>query len=176
MAVWAIWSSSRRPAVGQLNQTTANVTWRSRSDAIKAGDFLFEGQELVLDRGRVLATLASGARIVLEGPAVLRVVDRNRVHLTSGRIGATAPTQAIGFVVETPIGEFVDLGTEFNLDLKPDGTCRLFVFTGLVEVKPRTGERTSPPFQVAQTQAVSYDSKTDRAKLISLGDEVKLSL
>ncbi|HEX6960682.1 MAG TPA: FecR domain-containing protein [Lacipirellula sp.] len=125
-------------------------------------------------RGRALITLGSGARVVVEGPADLSIVDDNRLRLDKGRLGATVPTQAVGFTVDTPLGEFVDLGTEFTLDLTTATTCKLYVFTGLVEVRPQRGG--GRPFQVAQTQAVSYDSATDAAELIPIGDGEKLDL
>jgi len=172
----SIWNVSRSAAVGQLTQATADVKWQSTAAAHKAGALLHEGDELRLDRGRVLATLVSGARIILEGPARLRVEDENRVRLKFGRVGATVPPQAVGFTVETPVGEVVDLGTEFTLDLQREGDCRLYVFSGMVEMRPLEESEENPPFKIPQTAAVSYDPESGAATPIPCDAEAKLSL
>lgn len=171
-----MWTLSRPSVVGQLTQAAPGAVWQHRSQVLKAGEFLYEGQQLQLVRGRALMTLGSGARVVLEGPARLHIVDDNRVQLIAGRVGATVPTQAIGFTVETASGDFVDLGTEFTLDLQSDGKCRLFVFTGMVELRPKSPGRVSRPFQIPQTKAFAYDPATDVADPLPIGEGVKLAL
>jgi hypothetical protein len=170
------WSAVSPSVVGQLTQVTADAVWQHQSEVLKAGEFLHEGQRLHLVRGRALLTLGSGARVVVAAPARLHLVDDNRVGLTAGRVGATVPTQAIGFTVETASGDFVDLGTEFTVDLQSDGKCRLFVFTGMVEMRPKSPGRVSRPFQIPQTKAVTYDPVTDVADPLPIGEEVKLAL
>jgi ferric-dicitrate binding protein FerR (iron transport regulator) len=176
LAAWGIWIVTRPPVVGQLTQAAPGAVWQHQSEVLKAGEFLYRGQRLQLVRGRALLTLGSGARVVLEGPARLHIIDDNRVQLVSGRVGATVPTQAIGFTIETASGDFVDLGTEFTLEVQSDGKCRLFVFTGMVEVRPRNSGRSSRPFQIPQTKGVAYDAATDVADPIPIGDEVRLAL
>jgi ferric-dicitrate binding protein FerR (iron transport regulator) len=176
MMLWGAWSVLNASVVGQLTQATADAVWQHQSDALKAGEFLREGQRLQLVRGRALVTLGSGARIVVEGPATLSVVNDNRIRLEKGRLGATVPTQAIGFTVDTAFGEFVDLGTEFTLDLSRASTCELHVFTGMVEVRPQQDKTRGRQFQVAQTQAVSYNPATDVAEPITIDAAMKLEL
>jgi hypothetical protein len=176
LAASGVWMVTRPAVVGQLTQVAPGAVWQHQSEVLKAGEFLYEGQQLQLVRGRALMTLGSGARVVVEGPARLHIVDDNRIWLAAGLIGATVPTQAIGFTVETKSGEFVDLGTEFTLDLQSDGKCRLFVFTGMVEMRPKSPGRISRPFQVAQTQGVEYDPASDVAETIPIRDELRLGL
>jgi len=171
----AVWSLGRSQAVGQLTQATGDAAWENPSNALQAGAFLYSGQQLRLQKGRVLATLASGARIVLEGPARLRVDGGNQVRLEAGRIGAIVPPQAIGFTVETRSVRVVDLGTEFTLDLEPDGDCRLFVFSGLVEMQPAGDPQLNPPFKVPQTRGMSYDAATGVARIIPFEAGSRLS-
>ena len=173
---WGAWSVLNASVVGQLTQATTDAVWQHQSEVLKAGEFLREGQRLQLVRGRALVTLGSGARVVVEGPATLSIVNDNRICLEKGRLGATVPTQAIGFTIETAYAEFVDLGTEFALALTSSSQCELHVFTGMVEVRPQQGEKTSRPFQVAQTQAISYNSDTDVAKPITIEAAMKLEL
>jgi hypothetical protein len=173
-AALLFWQSRPPRTVAQL-QATAGARW-DRGVNRTAGTLLHEGEELRIHKGRVLATMVSGARVVVEGPAVLRLTGENSVELESGKLGAAVPPQATGFAVHTAVGEVVDLGTEFTLDLASPSTFNLYVFAGLVEVRPRGTAADNPPFQVPQTRAVSYDAATGEAKLIDYGPEHKLSL
>jgi hypothetical protein len=173
-AALLFWQSRPPRTVAQL-QATAQARW-DRGGSRTAGALLHEGEELRIRQGRVLATMVSGARVVVEGPAVLRLTGENSVRLESGKLGAAVPPEATGFAVHTAAGEVVDLGTEFTLDLSSPSTFNLYVFSGLVEVRPRGAAADNPPFQVPQTRAVSYDAATGEAKLITFGPEHKLSL
>ena len=173
-AALLFWQSRPPRTVAQL-QATAQARW-DRGGNRTAGTLLHEGEELRIRQGRVLATMVSGARVVVEGPAVLRLTGENSVRLESGKLGASVPPEATGFAVNTAAGEVVDLGTEFTLDLSSPSTFNLYVFSGLVEVRPRGAAADNPPFQVPQTRAVSYDAATGDAKLVDFGPEHKLSL
>jgi hypothetical protein len=169
------WTYSRPQTVAQLTQTASNASWDGNGQWAP-GTLLNEGQELRIRGGRIQVTMVSGARLVLEGPASLRFEGKNKVRLQSGRLGADVPPEATGFTVATALGEFVDLGTAFTLELDRQPSCKLFVFSGLVEVRPAGDAADNPPFQVPQTRAVSYDASTGEAELVEFSDEHRLSL
>jgi hypothetical protein len=173
-AALLFWQSRPARAVAQL-QATAAARWEAGLNRT-AGALLHEGEVLRIRGGRVMATMVSGARLVVEGPAVLRFTGENSIRLESGKLGAAVPPEATGFAVHTAVGEVVDLGTEFTLDFSSPSTFNLYVFSGLVEVRPRGAAADNPPFQVPQTRAVSYDAATGEANLIAYGPEHKLSL
>ena len=168
----AVWTLNRHPVVGQLTQARSDVQWSAASDAPGVGALLHAGRELRLGRGRVLVTLVSGAQIVIEGPAQARLLGDNEVWLHAGRLGATVPPQATGFTVNTPVGKFVDLGTEFTLDVQTARGARLYVFAGLVDVQPNEG----PSFKVPQSKAIDYDAATGDATPLEFGQEQRVSL
>jgi ferric-dicitrate binding protein FerR (iron transport regulator) len=170
-----LWNYRRTQTVAQLTQTTPGAVWAAHQ-GLKQGTLLRYGEELRIDHGRALVTMVSGARIILEGPSTLRLEGDNAVRLERGRIGATVPPEATGFTVATTLGEFVDLGTDFSLDLTAPTRCELQVFSGLVEVRPARQARPNLPFKVPQTRAISYDATTGEAKRITYSDERKLSL
>jgi hypothetical protein len=174
-AMAIVWTGSRPRTVAQLTQTTVNVSWAQGASWI-AGTLLQDGQELRIDKGRALVTMVSGARVILEGPGALRMEGENKVQLHSGRLGAIVPSEATGFIVSTSLGDFVDLGTEFTLELAPKSGCKLYVFSGLVEVRPTGHSANDPPFRVPQSDAVNYDAATGEAKHIPFSSEQRLSL
>jgi hypothetical protein len=149
---------SRPVLVGTLTDATG-CQWGQSPDGIAVGAFLEDGQQLELLKGRAVITFATGAKLLLEAPASLRLESSNEVHLEKGRIAAKVPRQAIGFTVTSSLARFVDLGTAFTLNLDAEKSFQLHVFEGLVEVRldKRFGERAKRPAVIAEVRAVEFN-------------------
>lgn len=104
--------------------------------AVKTGRF-------ELSRGVARLDFSSGARLTIEGPAQVEVIDEMEVILHLGVVTATIPESAIGFIVDTPAAHVVDLGTSFGVSVSEDGSTNVCVFDGEVEVSSRDGSETS---------------------------------
>jgi anti-sigma factor RsiW len=111
------------------------------------------GTHLHLERGLVALRFASGARVVLEGPAEAELLSPLRMALTQGKIGASIPESAHGFTVLSPRGEVIDLGTEFGVAVNADGATNVHVFEGEVIAKDPTGQHNLFRDQSAQIDA-----------------------
>ncbi len=120
--------------------------------AIRSGQQVLSGQ-LHLDRGLIRLDFTSGARVAVEGPAEIDVVDDMRVILVRGVATATIPESAIGFVVDTETAHVVDLGTAFGVSVGDDGTTDVCVFAGEVSVA-RKGSIEKQPSLVREGHAV----------------------
>lgn len=74
-----------------------------------------------------------GAMVVLEGPCAFAPEGPRLGRLERGRLAATINKESAGFTVGTPLGDVVDLGTEFALDVS-DGadSIDVVVFSGEV--------------------------------------------
>jgi ferric-dicitrate binding protein FerR (iron transport regulator) len=98
----------------------------------------------------------------MEGPTTMRVESPKDIRLTSGRIAAKVPQSAVGFMVHSTLADFVDLGTEFSLQLDAEKTFQLHVFEGLVEVRldQRFGKAAQRPARIAEVIAVTFDVKS----------------
>jgi hypothetical protein len=70
--------------------------------------------------------------VILEGPAQVELLSSNSMYLREGKIVATVKQEAIGFIVNTPQGKILDLGTEFGIRVEPTGQSQLHVFQGEV--------------------------------------------
>ena len=68
---------------------------------------------MVLKTGVATIRFNSGAEVVLEAPAELRLKSAMRGELLSGAAVIDVPESAIGFVIDTPNGYVVDHGTKF---------------------------------------------------------------
>jgi len=132
--------------------TQAVGAYDSDGVAIRSGQNVESGG-LSVDRGVVRIDFVNGARLAVEGPAKIEVVDEMRVVLLSGIITATIPESAIGFVVDTGTARVVDLGTSFGVSVGDDGTTDVCVFEGEVTVR-RKGSTASQPALVREGEAV----------------------
>jgi ferric-dicitrate binding protein FerR (iron transport regulator) len=152
---------SRPVIVAQLTETT-NCRWAGTQSEIPMGSLLQDGQQLELEQGSAVVTFASGAKLLLEGPASLRLDSEMEVHLIGGRLAARVPTQARGFTVTSSLAQFVDRGTEFTLKLDAEKSFQLHVFDGLVDVflDKRFGKAARHPAHIAEVRAVSFDVRS----------------
>lgn len=77
------------------------------------GSFKFESGIAVLD-------FFSGATMVVKGPAHLDIESDWAVAVHEGKLEATVPPAAQGFVIKAAGTEIIDLGTQFALDISAD--------------------------------------------------------
>jgi hypothetical protein len=115
-----------------LNRTV-DAQWRKDEEIPRLGAPL-EPRSLRLESGLAQIVFYSGARVVMEGPAELRLISQNNAFARRGRIKADIPPQARGFRVETPQTTVTDLGASFGLEVKERQT-ELHVFNGSVNVQ-----------------------------------------
>jgi hypothetical protein len=101
---------------------------------------------LRLERGIAEITFDDGARVLLEGPAQFEIMSTYSGFLYDGRLVARVASSGAGFMVQTPVVQVVDLGTEFGVDVSPLGAVEVFCFEGLIEMQPmqRDGEGFQP--------------------------------
>lgn len=101
---------------------------------LNRGDLLPQGP-LKLRSGVAQLELFSGVTVILEGESAFEVHSPMEMTVAKGRIRALVPPAAKGFKVNTATGEVVDLGTEFSLDVTPEGS-EMHVIEGKIEWHP----------------------------------------
>ena len=92
-----------------------------------------------LESGKAQIRLDNGVELSMRGPVEFDVFGQDHLSLISGRLTANVPPQAIGFRIDTPDMEVVDLGTEFALKVDSTGESRLHVLEGEVEARLKEG-------------------------------------
>ncbi|MFT5467167.1 MAG: hypothetical protein ACI8UO_002271 [Verrucomicrobiales bacterium] len=105
--------------------------WEGEDASVIIGSALTPGV-IELCEGRVELELNSGVHVALEGRTRFRLVDAKHGVLEEGRLSANVPPSGMGFTVNTPEMEVVDLGTEFGLNVSDSGS-EVHVFDGEVE-------------------------------------------
>lgn len=107
--------------------------------------------------------MASGATLVIQGPATFRIDSQNAVTLVTGRLAAEVPPQAWGFTVDTPGARIVDIGTAFGVLADAVRGTEVHVFNGEVRAAARTEDgkvREARPVYADQAVAVLPDRAT----------------
>ncbi len=88
--------------------------------------------------GSVTLKYPSGAAVTLEAPCRFRIDGKESISIGHGSAFVHAPPGAEGFVLNTPGGEFIDLGTRFGVGVGSDGENSVIlteVFEGEIDVK-----------------------------------------
>lgn len=156
--------------LGESEEPTASSDWVAvasrtveaewNTSPLSDGDPLAPGR-ISLSSGLVQIEFFSGATLVAEGPAELNLVSPWEVDCLSGRLRAFVPEPARGFVVTTPKYRAVDLGTEFSLDVGPDGESELHVVEGEVRIDEE-------PDQLGRTLLAGDGIRTDESGIESV--------
>jgi len=128
---------------------SADAVWADGDLGRQRGESLTPGW-LHLKSGAVQIEFSRGARVVLEGPADLELLNDNEAYLRDGKLRAQVPEPAHGFTVRTSGFAVVDYGTEFGCSLPLAGAPEVHVFNGLVGLQ----KAKSPERQLRQNQAV----------------------
>lgn len=109
-----------------------DARWDESQGPFKIGEELGPNK-LFLKSGIVQIEFFSGAKVVLEGPAIFVLNGKNKSFCQLGKISAEVPPSAKGFEVTTPFSTVVDLGTEFSLEVT-EHSAEVHVIKGSVEV------------------------------------------
>ncbi|HBE70461.1 MAG TPA: iron dicitrate transport regulator FecR [Planctomycetaceae bacterium] len=122
-----------RPETIATIASSENAAWESALPT-NVGAGLTAGQ-LELKRGMSTIKFRSGAEMLVEAPASLRLLSPMRVKLLSGTAVVNVPDSAKGFVLETPNGYAIDYGTRFSVEIDDRGDAADFaLIEGKIEV------------------------------------------
>lgn len=159
---WSPWRFGQ-PRVAPV--AAARVTWsvaaQWQDSPRPDGTKLAVGDRLQLAEGLAEIAFVSGARVILEGPALLELESPERVNLQHGSLAARVDGPAKGFAVRTPSLAVVDLGTEFGVTAQTAGPSEVHVFVGQVQVRPQIGAQAGAWQAVTAGRAVRVAMASD---------------
>jgi hypothetical protein len=114
------------------------------------------GESLHLASGQVEVKLKQGVTLRVEGPAEWTIDEDNVATLKHGRLVAHVPRGAVGFTLVTPQAKIVDLGTEFGVEVASNGTAKVHVLQGKIEVQSDLDSAgLSHPLQAGQSAQIT---------------------
>ena len=148
---------TERPIIASIANTfDATLRWNDRP--IAAGDSVQPGR-LVLERGVAELRFASGAKIIAEGPAELELMTAERAKLTRGRVVVNVSQPALGFTLHSDAAAFVDLGTEFGVEIDATRRASMHVLDGEVAFVAEKGATPSRTLLRGVATQVSVDGE-----------------
>lgn len=157
------------PAVGTLADAY-ETRWRGAhprpGEPLHAGDY-------DLCEGVARMNLDPGTSLLLEAPCQIEIKSVAEVALRHGRLVAVVPPQAKGFRVRTRAALLTDLGTEFGVIARPDGSVEAHVLKGRVAVAldpNRSGRKASIVVNEGQAATVDASGRTIREGLAARAD------
>jgi hypothetical protein len=112
----------------------------------------FSPGRLRLVEGLARIVFSNGVEVRLESPADLELVSAMKCIMRSGKLVASVPPNARGFVIETPSSIVTDYGTEFGVSIGSDDSAVVQVFQGRVD----TLHRRSGQIEVMHEGSVFY--------------------
>lgn len=121
-------------------KSATNVKWQDAAQGRPTGSPLTAGW-LRIAEGTLQIEFLSGARLLVNGPAALRLDTENSAYLESGKASAYVPEPAQGFVLHSPQIQIKDLGTSFGLEIAADQTPEVHCFDGAVEIFTEPGQK-----------------------------------
>lgn len=145
--------------------------WAEGSQPLDVQEYVGLGRQLDLEEGLLEITYRTGATVILQGPARYQVESYNGGFISMGKLtGKAQSSKARGFAVRTSTATVVDLGTEFGIEVTPDGEVETQVFSGKVKLAASTSPGQTPseivlnPGQAAQVvHKAGDDSETANA-------------
>jgi ferric-dicitrate binding protein FerR (iron transport regulator) len=140
------WRGGEKPGVNSVATTVSGVSdpylaividqsaearWAGKDAPRGLGHALGRGRAR-LESGEATLQLDNGVELQLRGPAELEMLSVDHGVLHRGQLSARVPEGAIGFRVDAPGVNVVDLGTEFSLAVDGSGQPKVHVFKGKV--------------------------------------------
>ncbi len=98
------------------------------------GNTLRTGSRLQISHGTTEIAFKSGVRCIAKAPSDILVLADDRISMSQGEAWFEVPPAAIGFTIETPKLNIVDLGTKFGVLAPADGEHEVHVVKGKVEI------------------------------------------
>jgi hypothetical protein len=168
-------NSDQAPAdsvyVAQIT-ATKDCQWSTTTFPMDKLTLLKIGTHLQLEKGLVQITYYNKAVVLLEGPISFNVDSAKSGFLNMGKLLARADTeQSRQFTIGTPNAKFVDLGTEFGVNVDAKGRSEVAVFAGKVDAAAKqTDGSWTAPISVRRGEAVVCEGVTFTSQVAQRGD------
>lgn len=152
-------AAAAETAIAATVSNAQDVIWAEGTLQFDYGEDVPQGQIVILKSGHLELTFNSGATVLLAGPCRFRVDKELNGTLFMGKLAASVPPRARGFVIDTPTSEVVDLGTEFGVAVDSSGQSEVHVFEGEVLSRSRREKdrKLGSTLHLSTNQAARFD-------------------
>jgi hypothetical protein len=138
--------------------------WAGKKLEMIEGTQFRAGQRLELVEGLAEVCFLSGARVILQGPAILRIEDENTASVPVGRVAATIPESASRFTLHTAIAAITSKGAEYGVEVDVDESLLTQAYSGIVELRLSDSDSPDSHMELAENQGLQINAATGRVK------------
>jgi len=133
------WSHGAANVLASVSIVSADASFEGET-GLEVGSIIGAQQAINLKKGTLKIKARSGVEMIVKAPLSLVYENANRITLNSGSMFVRVPPAAIGFTVNTPESELVDMGTAFYVQRDTQKHTLVYVDQGRVDVA-RIGEQ-----------------------------------
>jgi ferric-dicitrate binding protein FerR (iron transport regulator) len=172
----SVWSLSARTEAN-LNPAThqdaarvvdiSNIQWIDGARRYDEWELVRPGERLQIKTGWINLFLASGAELLIEGPADVEYVSAQQVFARQGKLAARIGPGAVGFRIDTPHAKVIDRGTSFGVSVDSNSHTSVVVYEGIVDLDV-LGDRRQPRRRLAKGEALSIDGKGQLSRITTV--------
>ncbi len=120
--------------------------------------------QLSLKKGVVKLQFNDNVDVMIEGPAAFKIIHTG-LFLDHGNLYCRVSSSGLGFTVETPSVQYVDLGTVFGIKSDIEGISELHVFKGTVRM---ISDSSVTRRVIKENSAVRYNSENNNVDMIAI--------
>jgi hypothetical protein len=125
------------------------------------------GQRLELIEGLAEVGFLGGARVVMQGPAILQIRDENSASISVGRVTAVAPKSGSSFTLHTFVADLDCRDTEFGVEVEVDSSLKTQVFSGDVDMKFKRAAKSSSDVQLGAGEGLQVNALSGSVEPLS---------
>ena len=145
-----------------------DTVWSGSSEKLANGERVFTHMNTyVLESGIIKIKYDQGVDVVIEGPARFEL-ERLGMYMDYGKLYSYVSKVGYGFTVDSPNSRFVDLGTEFGVDVDRKGSSELHVLTGQVQLYAGEKGKDKVTFTASKDSAWRYDAISRKVDSIAI--------
>jgi hypothetical protein len=136
--------------------------WAGAKLELPEGELFRKGQRLELVEGLAEVCFRGGARLVVQGPAIVQIRDENSAWVSVGRIAALVPKLAAPFSVRTLVADLTSREAEYGAEIDVDGSIATQIYKGNVELQLNGSVDSPSSTQLSGGQGLRVDAPSGR--------------
>jgi hypothetical protein len=158
-------------AVARL-RGTVGARWAGTRLELPEGEGFLAGERIELVEGLAEVCFAGGARVVLQGPAIVEIQNETSIGISVGRIAAVVPHEAGQFGVHSAAADLTGSGNEYGAEVDVDGSLVTQVYLGEVNLEFPRDRAESSALQLTRGQGAQVDAASGRTTLLPQPNEL----
>lgn len=125
------------------------------------------GQRLELIEGLAEVGFLGGARVVMQGPAILQIRDENSASISVGRVTAVAPESGPSFTLHTFVADLTSRDAELGVEVEVDNSLKTQVFSGDVGMKFKRAAQSASDVQLGAGEGLQINALSGSVEPLS---------